>query len=146
MLNNMLLGLGTMLICLTLQIVLILLVIRYYRKNTSHIDDPTFLFSLWIMGGIMILLVIGNLSQIAIWGGLFLHLGEFDMFSMAFYHSAVNFAALGYGDVVMSEKHQLLGPLESVNGILMIGVSSSALMSAFQHIMGKAVKSGKHVP
>ena len=44
----------------------------------------------------------------------------------------MNFATLGYGDIVMSPEHQLLGPLEAINGVLMIGVSSAALMSAFQ--------------
>ena len=46
----------------------------------------------------------------------------------------MNFATLGYGDIVMSEKHRLLGPIESVNGILMIGVSSAALMSILQQV------------
>jgi len=49
----------------------------------------------------------------------------------------VNFATLGYGDIVMSEKHKLLGPLESINGVLMIGVSSAALLATFQHTLKK---------
>ena len=63
---------------------------------------------------------------------MFQFLGEFETFAEAYYHSAVNFATLGYGDIVMTERHRLLGPLESVNGVLMIGVSTAALMSAFQ--------------
>jgi hypothetical protein len=51
----------------------------------------------------------------------------------------VNFATLGYGDIVMSAKHKLLGPLESVNGVLMIGVSTAALMAAFQDAMRKTI-------
>ncbi len=83
----------------------------------------------------MILLVVGNLGQIAVWAGLFVHLGEFERFADAFYHSAVNFATLGYGDVVMSPRYRLLGPLESVNGIVMIGISTSAFTAALQRIM-----------
>ena len=48
------------------------------------------------------------------------------------YHSAVNFATLGYGDIVMSARNRFLGPLEAINGALMIGVSTAALLSAFQ--------------
>ena len=140
MLHNLLLGLSTMLLCLMLQLVLVLLVLRYYRRSEHLIDSVSFAASLRVVGGVMLLLVIGNLAQIAIWGSLFLYLEEFGNFSAAFYHSAVNFATLGYGDVVMSEKHKLLGPLESLNGILMIGVSTSALMGALQNAMHRTLK------
>ena len=59
-------------------------------------------------------------------------LGEFDALEVAVYHSAVNFASLGYGDIVMSERWRLLGPLEAVNGVLMIGVSTAVLMTTLQ--------------
>ena len=140
MLHNLLLGLSTMLLCLMLQLVLVLLVLRYYRNKEYLINNSSFAASLRVVGGVMLLLVIGNLAQIAIWGGMFQLLGEYGNFNAAFYHSAVNFATLGYGDVVMSEKHKLLGPLESLNGILMIGVSTSALMNALQNAMRRTLK------
>lgn len=40
----------------------------------------------------------------------------------------------------MSEQHKLLGPLEAVNGILMVGVSTAALMSVFQDSSRKTLK------
>ncbi|WP_457675520.1 potassium channel family protein [Thiolapillus sp.] len=141
MLLNLVLGLSIMLLCLLLQIMLLLTAMRYYRRREQLLPDtPSFSSSLSAIGSIMLLLVLGNLIQIAIWGILFLYLGEFSNFSEAFYHSAVNFATLGYGDLVMSGKHRLLGPLESVNGILMIGLSTSALMSALQNTMRRTLK------
>ena len=88
----------------------------------------------------MLLLVIGNLAQVAIWALLFQSLGEFQRFSAAFYHSAVNFATLGYGDIVMSDKHKLPGPIQASNGVLMIGVSSAALMTAVSDAMKKTIR------
>jgi hypothetical protein len=88
----------------------------------------------------MIILVIGNLLQVVIWAGLFLWLGEFQNFDEAVYHSAVNFATLGYGDIVMSSKHRLLGAIEAINGVLMVGLSTAALMSAFQDSMSKTMQ------
>ena len=81
----------------------------------------------------MLLLLVGNLAQVALWALLFMLLEEFQQYSEAFYHSAVNFATLGYGDIVMSAKHRLLGPLEGINGALMIGVSTALLITTFQH-------------
>jgi outer membrane protein TolC len=59
-------------------------------------------------------------------------------------HTDVRVATLGYGDIVMSEKHRRLGPLESVNGVLMIGVSTAALMAAFQDAIRKTIQARAH--
>ncbi len=90
----------------------------------------------------MLILTGGNLLQITLWGTLFLALGEFTEFYEAVYHSAVNFASLGYGDIVMSKSWKLLGPLEAVNGVLMIGMSGAALMAVLQQLIRKQQEPG----
>ena len=60
---------------------------------------------------------------------------EFDDFSTALYHSGVNFVTLGYGDIVMSERWRLLGPLEGANGILMFGVSTAVMTAAVMDVI-----------
>ena len=140
MLMNLLFGLLTMLLCLLLQSILFVLVIRYYSRNEYLVNNPSFWSSLAVIKGVMLLLILGNLGQIAIWALLFLLLGEFQGFGEAFYHSAVNFATLGYGDIVMSDEHKLLGPLEAVNGVLMFGVSTAVLMAAFQDTIKKTIQ------
>jgi hypothetical protein len=140
MLTNLALGLPTMILCLFLQAFLLVVVVRRYTRQEFLLRSPSIWSSIVVVKGIMLLLVIGNLAQVAIWAVLFMLLGEFSQFSEAFYHSAVNFATLGYGDFVMSDGHKLLGPLESINGILMIGVSTAILMSGFQDAMRKTVE------
>ena len=119
-------------ICLLLQGFFLEIVIRsfiHYRdKSKGSVRGASFIF----ICATLLVLVIGNLVQIAILALLFQLLREFPDFSEAFYHSAVNFATLGYGDIVMSEKHKLLGPLESINGVLMVGVSTAVLISLIQ--------------
>jgi hypothetical protein len=84
---------------------------------------------------VMLLMLLGNFVQIAIWAALFMLLGEFDEFATALYHSAVNFATLGYGDIVMSSRWRMLGPLEAANGILMFGVSTSVMTAAVMDVI-----------
>jgi hypothetical protein len=60
--------------------------------------------------------------------------GEFADFEEAFYHSAVNFTTLGYGDIVMSRRWRLLGPLEAVNGSLMLGLSAAMLFTVLGRV------------
>ncbi len=140
MLSNLLFGLLTMTICLMLMSVLIILVIHYYSVNEYLVETPLFWKSLLVITGVMLLLVLGNIIQIAIWAMLFQGLGEFEQFSEAFYHSAVNFATLGYGDIIMTDKYKLLGPLQAINGVLMIGVSTAVLMAAFQDAIKKTIR------
>ena len=82
-----------------------------------------------------LVMMVGSLVQIMLWGGLFLWLGEFEQAYDAIYHSAVNFTSLGYGDIVMRRERRLLGPLEAVNGVLMLGMSAAALMAIVQHMI-----------
>lgn len=140
MLINIVYGLTTMAVCLFLQAVLLLVALRYYARHDTLVNSPSFRSSLRVVLVVMIILVIGNLAQVGIWALLFRLLGEFPDFNTAFYHSAVNFATLGYGDIVMSGNHRLLGPLQAINGVLMIGVSTAVLMAAFQDVLKKTQK------
>ena len=83
----------------------------------------------------MLAMMFGSLVQISLWGALFVYLGEFDDLAQAIYHSAVNYTSLGYGGVVMGAKWKLLGPLEAMNGVLMLGMSAAALMAILREVI-----------
>ena len=87
-----------------------------------------------VLGAALLALMISTLAQIALWAGAFLLCGEFADFEDAFYHSAVNFTTLGYGDIVMSRRWRLLGPLEAVNGSLMLGLSAAMLFAVLGRV------------
>jgi hypothetical protein len=70
-----------------------------------------------------------HLLEIAFWAVLFMICGEFTDFGTAFYHSAVNYTSLGYGDLIMSPSWRLLGPLEAANGALLFGVSTAMVFA-----------------
>ena len=42
---------------------------------------------------------VAHLIEIALWAGLFVICGEFQQVGTAYYHEAVNYTTLGYGDV-----------------------------------------------
>ena len=139
MLANLMVGMATMVLCLITQALLVALAVRFYARRKHLVVGGSFAASMFLLCAVMLLLVIGNALQIGIWAGVFMLLGEFSTYSVAVYHSAVNFATLGYGDIVMSEQHRLLGPLEAVNGVLMIGVSTAVVMWSLQDAMQGAM-------
>ena len=83
------------------------------------------------LSGGMLIVFIGHLLQVGLWALLFVSIGEFEDYSMAFYHSMVNFTSLGYGDLVMSEEWRLLGAMEAAGGILMFGISTGVGLAVF---------------
>ena len=136
MLRNLMIGLPIMLVCLALQATVSFWSVRYYVRRARGMDADRGLFPhLRPLMVVMIAMVLGTFVQIVIWGVLFLWLGEFKELYEAVYHSAVNFTSLGYGDVVMSARWKLLGPLEAANGVLMFGMTSAGLMAILQQMI-----------
>ena len=71
------------------------------------------------------------------WAVVYLMCGEVGNYQQAFYCSAQNYTALGYGDVHLSERWQLLGPLEAVNGLLLFGVSTAIMFAVLSNLIAK---------
>jgi hypothetical protein len=89
--------------------------------------------NVWRNGVAVVILVmilwVGHLIQMTLWAMAFLAAGEFQTFAVAFYHSAVNYTTLGYGDIVMSPRWRLLGPQEAASGTLAFGWSTAAIVA-----------------
>ena len=78
---------------------------------------------------------VAHLIEIALWAELFVLCGEFSDFATAYYHSAVNYTSLGYGDIIMSPAWKLLAPLETADGMLLFGVSAAMIFAVIQRLV-----------
>lgn len=131
MLIVLLTGLPVLVLCMLLQAIVVTVALRKYAHfKVLHQGGRSAWVDILTLSAVMLVTLVGNFVQMVAWAVLFLVLGEFDDFRTALYHSGVNFATLGYGDIVMSERWRLLGPLEAANGILMFGVSTAVMTAA----------------
>lgn len=136
MLHNVLAAAPVMVLCLLLQGVVVAICLRRYARFRTRVRVPDVLWvDVVLLVTVMLLTLLCNFAQMAIWAALFILLGEFSDFSTALYHSAVNFITLGYGDIVMSKQWRMLGPIEAANGILMFGVSTSVMTAAVMDVI-----------
>ena len=87
-----------------------------------------------IVARVILYALVAHLVEIAFWAVLFVICREFSDFDTAYYHSAVNYTSLGYGDIVMSPAWRLLGPLETANGMLLFGVSTAMIFAVIQRL------------
>jgi hypothetical protein len=147
-LRNLAVGVPAMVICLIVQVAVVFWCVRYCARQTADDASRTGLLkAIRPLAVSMLAMMVANVLQIALWGGLFVCLGEFQELYPAIYHSAVNFTSLGYGDVVMKQEWKLLGPLEAANGVLMMSMTAAALTAILQNIIrsqADAIVAGEH--
>jgi hypothetical protein len=73
---------------------------------------------------------------ILLWAS-FYRLQCFPSWELAFYFSSSSYATVGYGDVTLPSRWRLLGPLESMSGVLMCGVSVCLLFATITRLLDR---------
>jgi voltage-gated potassium channel Kch len=130
MISNLVLGLAMTTVNLAVQVAAILGVLRYLnRKVRTLLGEISWRADFTMILSVILVLLLGHLVQSSIWAATFMMLGEFTNFDTALYFSLVNFTSLGYGDIVMSDRHRLLGALEAANGVMMFGLTAGGVLS-----------------
>jgi len=80
-------------------------------------------------------LIVLHVLQILLWAG-FYRWHCLPTWESAFYFSATSYSTVGYGDVILPLAWRTLGPMESVIGVIMCGMSVSALFSIAIRLIG----------
>jgi len=80
-------------------------------------------------------MIVLHLGEILLWA-CFYRWQCFTTWESSFYFSAASYSTVGYGDVVLPRIWRTLGPIESVTGVLMSGISVSALFAIASRLVG----------
>ena len=132
----LLVGIGTLLASLLTYgmatALLVHLVVRLIRKGYAGLG---FWKNIAVMMIVTLVTATAHLLQITLWAVVLLMVGEIVSFEKAFYCSAENYTALGYGDIVLSERWRLLGPLEAINGLLLFGLSTAVMFAILSRLI-----------
>lgn len=80
--------------------------------------------------------------EVWLWAVCHYALGVTDDFEAALYFSTVTFSTLGYGDLIPAQEWRLFAALEGVDGLLLIGWSTTYLIAAGLRV--GPFKSGEH--
>jgi hypothetical protein len=132
------LAVGTGVIAITIIIHAVALnatVVLIRRETSLGVVGKRFSLDFPIVLLVISFALAAHLVEMAIWAFLCMVCGEFTVFSTAYYHSAVNYTTLGYGDVGMSASWSLLSPLEAADGMLMFGVSTAMIFAIIQRLV-----------
>ena len=103
----------------------------------AHLPRAVHRFGPWRSGMLMVrlttLIVCLHMLEILLWAWVY-RLYCFSTWESAFYFSATSYSTVGYGDLVLPRTWRLVGPIESITGVLMCGLSVSFLFAVVHRL------------
>ena len=101
------------------------MVLSHVLHSRVRREDTGFWAITWLLIRIAWLLIMIHMLAIAVWALFFWLAKCLPNFESSFYFSAVTYATIGYGDLVLPKEWRMLGPIEGFTGILMFGLSTA---------------------
>jgi hypothetical protein len=94
---------------------------------------------LTLLLGIAVIGLIGiHTASAWAWAAIYLLVGELTDLASALYFSIVTSTTLGYGDITLSERWQLLASFQAMGGLILFGASTAFLLAVtrswFSHL------------
>jgi hypothetical protein len=87
----------------------------------------------WIAAVVLLMFVV-SLLEVSLWAVMYVWLDAIEHFERALYFSTVTFTTLGYGDIVLDPRWQLLAAFEAANGIIMFGWTTAIVVAVVQRV------------
>ena len=73
-------------------------------------------------------------AEIWSYAALYSLLGAFPHFETSLYFSTISYAAIGYGDAALPEQWRLLGAIEGINGVILLGWSTAFFVNLLMRL------------
>ncbi len=87
-----------------------------------------------VLLGASISVFVVHTIEIWLYAVLYMALGALSHFEEALYFSTVSYTSIGYGDILMPHRWRILGAIEGVTGIIMLGWSTAFLVSLLSQL------------
>jgi hypothetical protein len=135
MLIQLLVG-GIVSICnITIHALVMAVVVRVARASgTKKRSHPSLRLIIAMIATLSVLMA-AHILEVFVWALAYLIVDAAPVGTNLVYFAFVNYATLGYGDVIPVEGWRLLGPLTAMNGALMFGWSTAVIFDVLNKTM-----------
>ena len=90
-----------------------------------------------IMIATVLMLMAAHMLEVFVWAGIYALVHAAPDGADLVYFAFVNYATLGYGDIVPVAEWRLLGPMASMNGILLFGWSTAVIFEVMRRTIAE---------
>jgi hypothetical protein len=107
------------------------------RASEKKLLHPS-LFLAAVMIPIVSILMAAHTIEVMVWASAYALVDAAPENVQIVYFAFVNYATLGYGDVVPVDRWKLLGPITAMNGALMFGWSTAVMFEVLRKTMARS--------
>jgi voltage-gated potassium channel len=137
MLNLVMIGLGLVILTVTIHAFGTDLWVKFLRQRETWLMSPRVFPPLGLLIATAVVMLSLNILEALSWAVVYWiapGTGEITSLETATYFSFITFTTLGYGDITIGSNWQLLSGIEAMNGIFLFGWSAALLYAVVQRI------------
>jgi len=143
MLRQFLLGGGVSVINITIHSMMMATIVQLAQRASAKERPHPALFLAAVMIPIVSVLMATHALEVIVWSWAYAIVDAAPPDADLVYFAFVNYATLGYGDIVPVERWRLLGPITAMNGVLLFGWSTAVIFEVLRKAL--AITAGEHV-
>jgi hypothetical protein len=138
MLRQLLLGGGVSVINIAIHSLIMATVVGLAQRAGAKRRPHPSLFLAAVMIPIVSVLMATHTVEVMVWASAYAMVDAAPENVQLVYFAFVNYATLGYGDIVPVDRWKLLGPITAMNGALMFGWSTAVIFEVLRKAMERA--------
>lgn len=132
MLRDILVGSSVCVFNIVIHALLTVATIRVARVFAERRALHPWLHLAAIMTATVFTLMVAHMLEVFVWAGVYALVHAAPDGADLVYFAFVNYATLGYGDIVPVAEWRLLGPMAAMNGILLFGWSTAVIFEVMR--------------
>jgi hypothetical protein len=138
MLRDILVGSSVCVLNIVIHAFLTVATIRVARVFAERRALHPWLHLAGIMTATVLTLMAGHMLEVFVWAGVYALVHAAPDGADLVYFAFVNYATLGYGDIVPVPEWRLMGPMAAMNGILLFGWSTAVIFEVLRRTVSES--------
>jgi len=137
MLRQFAVGGGVSVVNIAIHALMMTMLVEVARRASMRSESHPSLFLIVVMIPTVTVLMATHAVEVMVWSLAYLIVGAAPADADRVYFAFVNYATLGYGDIVPLPRWRLLGPITAMNGVLLFGWSTAVIFAVLERTMAR---------
>lgn len=139
MLRQLLVSISVSICNIAIHAIVMTAVLWVARAASERATSHQWLRLIAVMTATVSVLMAAHIAEVILWSLAYAIVGVAPPGANLIYFAFVNYTTLGYGDVIPLQRWQLLGPMTTMNGVLLFGWSTAVIFAVLQKALMTSV-------